>query len=76
VTPLSIDELPLFDPLADAVVFGTREVQVEANRPLTLPMLGSRYTIERGENMVPEALAVFLCCRGLAELAGGRKHAT
>jgi DNA primase small subunit len=36
-----------------------------------MPILGDTYELAKGEGSVPEALAVFLCCRGLAELAGG-----
>ena len=74
VTPLSVSELSSFDPLTDAVIFGTREVQIEAGRAVVMPMLGSSYSVTKGENRVPEALAVFLCCRGLAELSGGGVH--
>jgi DNA primase small subunit len=70
VTPLSIRELSSFDPLTDAVVFGTRDVRIECQRELSMPILGSTYQMEKGESVVPEALAVFLCCRGLAEIAG------
>jgi len=70
VTPLSIRDLSSFDPLTDAVVFGTRDVRIESGRELSMPLLGSDYRIGKGESVVPEALAVFLCCRGLAEIAG------
>ena len=32
-----------FDPLIDAVVFSSREVEVDARFPITMPMLGSTY---------------------------------
>ncbi len=70
VTPLSIRELDDFDPLTDAVVFGTRDVRVDSQIELSMPLLGNRYRVAKGESVVPEALAVFLCCRGLAEIAG------
>ena len=72
VTPLSIAELERFDPLVDAVVFDEREVWIELPQPIPypVPMLGSEYRLEKGRAMVPEALAVFLSCRGLAEYAG------
>jgi len=70
VTPLSIRELSSFDPLTDAVVFGTRDVRIECQRELSMPLLGSTYQMGKGASVVPEALAVFLCCRGLAEIAG------
>lgn len=71
VTPLSMGELEEFDPLIDAVVFGTRDIQVDLAMPLSMDILGSTYNLKKGVSTVPEALAVFLCCRGVAELAGG-----
>jgi DNA primase small subunit len=71
VTPLSIRDLEAFDPLIDAVVFGTRDIQVDLAFPLSMDILGSTYKLEKGISTVPEALAVFLCCRGVADLAGG-----
>ncbi|MCQ8894470.1 MAG: DNA primase small subunit PriS [Methanolinea sp.] len=73
VTPLSPGELADFDPLVDAVVFGHREVAVDLQVPLAMPLLGSDFRLEKGQVRVPEALAVFLCCRGIAEFAGGSK---
>lgn len=71
VTPVPVRDLPDFDPLNDAVIFGTRPIRVDCSRPVTMPLLGAVHRVEKGESRVPEALAVFLCCRGLAELAGG-----
>lgn len=70
VTPLEISRLAAFDPLIDAVVFGERQVTVECSFPLSMPILGNRYDLAAGLNTVPEALAVFLCCRGIAEIGG------
>ncbi|MFA6333545.1 MAG: DNA primase catalytic subunit PriS [Methanoregula sp.] len=69
VQPLELRELHDFDPLTDAVVFGMRDVKVDAKFPLKMPMLGSTYEIQKGITTVPEAVAVFLCCRGIAEIA-------
>lgn len=72
VTPLSVRELADFDPLTDAVVFsGDRLVDVDCAFPLSMVMLENKYDLHAGKNTVPEALAVFLCARGIAELAGG-----
>lgn len=72
VTPLAVKDLPTFDPLIDAIVFGRREVDVEPVLNLSVKFLDNEYRVEKGcANRVPEALAVFLCCRGLAEIAGG-----
>jgi DNA primase small subunit len=69
VQPLELRDLYDFDPLTDAVVFGTRDVKVDQKFPLKMPMLGSTYELQKGINTVPEAVAVFLCCRGMAEIA-------
>ncbi len=69
VQPLELRDLHDFDPLTDAVVFGTRDVKVEQKFPIRMPMLGSTYELQKGIITVPEAVAVFLCCRGMAEIA-------
>ncbi|MHB8052111.1 MAG: DNA primase catalytic subunit PriS [Methanoregula sp.] len=69
VQPLELRDLHDFDPLTDAVVFGTRHVKVDQKFPIRMPMLGSTYELQKGINTVPEAVAVFLCCRGMAEIA-------
>ena len=69
VQPLELRSLHEFDPLTDAVVFGTRDVRVDCRMALKMPMLGSTYELQKGMNTVPEAIAVFLCCRGMAEIA-------
>jgi DNA primase small subunit len=71
VTPLFPGDLGDFDPLTDAVVFGTKEIQVDVSMRLTMQLLGNSYSLEKGISTVPEALGVFLCCRGVAEIAGG-----
>lgn len=69
VQRLELRELHDFDPLTDAVVFGTRDVKVDQKFPVKMPMLGSTYDLPKGITTVPEAVAVFLCCRGMAEIA-------
>ncbi len=71
VTPLDIRDLEGFDPLIDAVVFSERPVRIDSSFETTMPILGNTYTLTKGINTVPEALAVFLCARGIAELEGG-----
>ncbi len=68
VQPLELRDLPDFEPLVDAVVFSLRDVRVDLIHPLTIPMLGSTYELQKGITTVPEAVAVFLCCRGMAEI--------
>jgi DNA primase small subunit len=69
VQPLELRDLHDFDPLVDAVVFSLRDVKVDLRFPVTMPMLGSTYVLQKGITTVPEAVAVFLCCRGMAEIA-------
>lgn len=76
VTPVAPGDLAGFDPLVDAVVFGERGVKVDLAFPLSMPILGTQYRLEKGTVFVPEALAVFLCCRGAAEIAGGGSRAS
>ena len=71
VTPVPVRELPDFNPLVDAVVFGDRRIPVDLPSKKTVPLLGNTYRIDEGVSPVPEAVAVFLCCRGWAEIAGG-----
>lgn len=69
VQQVEVRNLAAFDPLVDAVVFGTRDVRVDVTVPRPTPMLGSTYQLPKGITTVPEAVAVFLCCRGMAEIA-------
>jgi DNA primase small subunit len=69
VQPLELRDLHDFDPLVDAVVFSLRDIRVNLVHPLTMPMLGSTYELKKGISTVPEAVAVFLCCRGMAEIS-------
>ncbi len=69
VQPIEARDFAAFDPLVDAVVFGTRNVRIDVTLPRPTPMLGSTYQLTKGITTVPEAVAVFLCCRGMAEIA-------
>ena len=69
VTPIPLEDLDDFDPLIDAVVFDEDPVTVTAKFDVTMPILGNTYRVS-GTQKVPEALAVFLCARGIAELGG------
>ena len=75
VTPVPLGDLETFDPLQDAVVFSDRRVKVETGANIAMEILGNRYQVAKGMSAVPEALAVFLCARGLAEVAGEGVHA-
>jgi DNA primase small subunit len=70
VTPVPLGDFDSFDPLQDSVVFSDRKVTVDAAMNLPMEIQGNTYQVGKGTNVVPEALAVFLCARGLAEVAG------
>ncbi len=70
VMTLEPGELEAFDPLVDAVVFGEREVPVEVARACTVSFLGTDLPLSPGPARVPEAAAVYLCGRGMAEIGG------
>jgi DNA primase small subunit len=69
VQPLELRDLHDFEPLVDAVVFSEREVRVNLLHQVRTTLLGSTYELQKGIITVPEAVAVFLCCRGMAEIA-------
>ncbi len=69
VQPLELRDLHDFEPLVDAVVFSEREVRVNLLHQVRTAFLGSTYELQKGINTVPEAVAVFLCCRGMAEIS-------
>jgi DNA primase small subunit len=70
VTPVPLGDFDSFDPLRDAVVFSDRKVKVDAGANLSMEIQGNTYQVGKGTMAVPEALAVFLCARGLAEVTG------
>jgi DNA primase small subunit len=71
VVPLDVRDFADFDPLVDAVVFGDREIRLDVKANFATSLLGNTYTLKAGVQSVPEALAIFLCCRNMAEITGG-----
>lgn len=74
VVPLSLSEFKKFEPLNDAVVFGSRETDIEVISPLKpryslIEMKGKTFTVAEGINTLPEYAAIYLMCRGAAEYA-------
>jgi len=69
VQPLELRDLHDFEPLVDAVVFSERDVRVDLIRPAKVSLVGSAYELQKGITTVPEAVAVFLCCRSMAEIS-------
>jgi len=66
VTLIPLDELEEFDPLRDAVVFGEEMVKVRILKRIKLRMMENEFKLHPGKDKIPEYLAVFLICRGVA----------
>jgi DNA primase small subunit len=69
VRRLGPEELADFDPLVDAVppTFENHEITVEVEDGGAVELGGDSFTLEEGEQVVPEYLGVFLMTRGRAE---------
>lgn len=72
VTPLTLDEFRLFDPLNDAVVFSDRFISVKILKPTTAELKGETIKVQQGTTELPEHTAVYLMARGLAEYESRR----
>lgn len=68
VVPLSLSGFDDFDPLSDAIVFTNGDVEVNVTRPGVVEMMGERIEAEEGVQAMPEYAAMYLMCRGAAEL--------
>ncbi len=66
VTIVPLDKLDEFDPLRDAVVFGDDKVKVRILKRIRLRMMDEEFKLQPGKDKIPEYLAVFLICRGVA----------
>lgn len=70
VVSLTVDELEDFEPLDDAVVFGSDKIRINAARPLEVEMKDEKFEVEEGINVLPEYAAIYVMCRGGAEYEG------
>ncbi|HET7149521.1 MAG TPA: hypothetical protein VFI73_13605 [Candidatus Nitrosopolaris sp.] len=63
-------DLEFFDPLYDACLLGSRDVEVKTkiSSQLSLKLRGQYFKIKEGSLKVPLFVAVYLICKGLAEL--------
>ncbi len=69
VVPLSLDDLPDFDPLRDAVVFSDDTISVEVREPAKIFMMNREFDLSEGVNEVPEYLAILLIGKKIATIA-------
>ncbi len=67
VVTLGLNEIENFEPLSDAVVFSGKPVTIKVMKPFGVQMKGMDLQIEEGVQQVPEYVAVYLMCRGVAE---------
>lgn len=73
VVPLTRDRLDDFDPLVEAVPpsFAHDRIRIRMEKAIKTDMMDETFNIAPGQNSVPEYLAIFLMCRGMATLASG-----
>jgi DNA primase small subunit len=73
VVPLTRDRLEDFDPLVEAVPphYSHDRIRVRLPKGIKTDMMGETFNLKPGQNSVPEYLAIFLVCRGVATLASG-----
>jgi len=71
VVPMTRDRLDSFNPFDDAVpkAFGEQSVRVTCEKPVQVRLKGSSYSLDQGQNDIPEFVAVHLICRRLAKVA-------
>ncbi len=73
VVPITRNQLEDFEPLVDAVpsIYSEREIRVRLQKGIETDMMGETFNIKPGKTRVPEYLAIFLMCRGIATLVSG-----
>ncbi len=73
VVPVSRDLLEPFDPLVEALPdeYSQERIRIRLQQGIKTDMMGETFNLEPGQNSVPEYLAIFLMCRGVATLASG-----
>jgi len=65
--PLTIDGLDDFQPLRDAIAFGDEPVSVTVLKESVVEIGKKRYRVSAGAGELPQHLAAYLMCRGVAE---------
>ncbi len=69
VVEITLDSLDDFDPLIDAVVFSDDLVKVEMQDKSKIKLNSEEFRLSKGEQEIPEFLAVFLVARRMATIA-------
>ena len=63
------DDLEIFDPFINACLLGENEVNVEAKAHVNLKLKGQSFKIKKQTQRLPLYVAVYLICKGIAELS-------
>jgi DNA primase, eukaryotic-type, small subunit, putative len=66
VQTLSLDKLPEYEPLTDALAFDDKPTKVRVTRPFSFLLNGQEFSVSEGKDELPEYAAVYLMCRGVA----------
>ena len=69
LTKIRCDDLELFDPFIDACLLGEKEVNVEVKAHVNLKLKGQSFKIKKQTERLPLYVAVYLICKGIAELS-------
>lgn len=71
VVPLKIDDLAIFDPFRDALAFSSNSVKIKViiNDKFRFKMGDEEFTVQPGDNEIPEFAAVYLMCQRKANIA-------
>jgi DNA primase small subunit len=69
VTPVPLERLDAFDPLAECVAFGDEPVTVDLSKPEHVPLKGTEWDLQPGRQDLPEHVALFVALRRKALLA-------
>ena len=68
LTKMRCNDMESFDPLNDACLLADREVNVEIKAPVKLKLKGQSFNISKQTARLPIYAAVYLTCKGLAEV--------
>ena len=69
LTKMRCNDLELFDPFIDACLLGENEVNVEVKAHVNLKLKGHSFKIKKQTERLPLYVAVYLICKGIAELS-------
>jgi DNA primase small subunit len=72
VTPLQRRNLEEFEPLRDAIspTFTEEALKIKVKKPVNIKLKEQDFKLKKGNVGVPEFAAIFLLCRGFAEIEG------